>query len=243
MDEETLRLAAKGAGDPVKAVLQQAHATSANAHARLDAPELQDMPMREKVAALDAQTAVVEGMVGSTEAKKEESRAATRAENGAFAKSKTFKRQLIQFAPMALRDQKITDLGADAFAVRGSIGDSTPKMLEYLGRIEPVVERLDAGLTPYFRKVSPLKTLKDLRVELAKADGKQEAKASALPEATVAFRAAKGLLLQLIEDVNRIGRAAFDGQAEIAATFNKDLLLRGRRRASEPAEAPEAAAS
>ncbi|MFO0756302.1 MAG: hypothetical protein U0359_07405 [Byssovorax sp.] len=50
------------------------------------------------------------------------------------------------------------------------------------------------------------------------------------PEQTQVLYEHMGRVLEEIEDMNRAGRSAFEGNAAVAASFNKDLLLRGRRK-------------
>jgi hypothetical protein len=50
-----------------------------------------------------------------------------------------------------------------------------------------------------------------------------------VPQEKLELFAAKGRVLEMIEDLNRAGRIAFEGQAETVGKFNKDLLLRARR--------------
>jgi hypothetical protein len=52
---------------------------------------------------------------------------------------------------------------------------------------------------------------------------------SALPVATQQVYEAKGRVLEQIEDLNRAGRTAFDGNAAMMAKFNKDVLNRARK--------------
>jgi hypothetical protein len=39
-----------------------------------------------------------------------------------------------------------------------------------------------------------------------------------------------GEILDMIEDMNRVAKIGFDGRAEIASQFNKDLILRASRK-------------
>jgi len=53
-----------------------------------------------------------------------------------------------------------------------------------------------------------------------------------VPEDKIEIFGAKGRVLEMIEDLNRAGRIAFEGQAETVGKFNKDVLLRARRQRS-----------
>ena len=48
----------------------------------------------------------------------------------------------------------------------------------------------------------------------------------------------KGRILDMIDELNTIARIAFDGEAEIRAKFNKDLLLRSARTRAKDAPPP-----
>lgn len=74
---------------------------------------------------------------------------------------------------------------------------------------------------------------------LASADATQELSLSALPADTLAVCERKGRVLRAIEDLNRAGKMAFDGDAVQIARFNKDILLRARK-ARAQAEVPAA---
>jgi len=53
-----------------------------------------------------------------------------------------------------------------------------------------------------------------------------------------------GKVLEQIEDLNRAGKSAFDGDAATRGKFNKDILLRARKERAQkkPADAPSPAA-
>lgn len=54
-------------------------------------------------------------------------------------------------------------------------------------------------------------------------------------ETVQALHEAMGRVLEDIEDLIRAGKSAFDGKATMAAKFNKDLILRARRRKKDEA--------
>lgn len=60
-----------------------------------------------------------------------------------------------------------------------------------------------------------------------------------LPLGTQKVLALKGEALELIEKFNRAGKRAYEGNAKMIALFNKDLILRARKKglAPEPVEA------
>jgi len=63
------------------------------------------------------------------------------------------------------------------------------------------------------------------------ADLNQEQARKDLPQETLALLELKGRVLDLVEELNGVARIAFEGQAELRAKFNKDLLHPRRRRA------------
>lgn len=120
----------------------------------------------------------------------------------------------------------------DAEPVAKGRGEPLGALVQQGAYHERLIAEHHAGLAPH-----------DLTAErvaaLASVDATQESAQAAKPEDTAQLNEAKGGLLTLIEELNDVGRNAFEGQAETAAKFNKDILLRGRSTASE--EAPEAA--
>jgi hypothetical protein len=64
------------------------------------------------------------------------------------------------------------------------------------------------------------------------------------PDETLALYGVMGKVLEEIEDLNRAGKIAFDGDAAMRGKFNKDILLRARKgRAKKAAAAPPAGAA
>src|SRR5690606_31587801 len=118
----------------------------------------------------------------------------------------------------------------ESFATMGTLGRSPALIAAYLTRITPAVERLDAELAPFFGGARPAEILADVRTRLVEANTEQELQLASLPVETLRVYEAKGRLLEDIEDLNRAGRSAFDGNAEMAAPFNKDLILRERKK-------------
>jgi len=151
-------------------------------------------------------------------------------EVAALSAAKKFIRH-VRFAwPMAHRDAAgKAGVGVDAIESGGTIGKSTPKTVAYLTTLAPAVKALEPWLLPYFAGVSPSATLLACRTALEGADRVQETELDQIPEATQRIYEAKGRLVELIGDLNRIGCMAFDGQAVTRARFNKDVLLRGRK--------------
>ncbi|MBM4345037.1 MAG: hypothetical protein FJ100_16835 [Deltaproteobacteria bacterium] len=85
-------------------------------------------------------------------------------------------------------------------------------------------------LAPYFNGLPAAAELERCRKALQGADASQEAALTALTADTRRVYAVKGRIVDLIEECNAVARNAFDGNAAIIGQFNKDLLLRGRRK-------------
>ncbi len=113
---------------------------------------------------------------------------------------------------------------------------STPKISNYLAKIRPHVVKLDEHLRPYFGGERASEQLDAVKSALDAADAVQEADIASLPEATQKVYEAKGRVLQDIEDLNRIARNAFEGNADAIALFNKDILLRARQERKKKTE-------
>lgn len=155
------------------------------------------------------------------------SRDATRAEAEAVDDAKAFIRRLRYALPRALRTTTATGVSEESFATGGRLGRSTPQISAFLTRIAPAVARLEGDLRPAFGGQSPSKLLVEVKVRLDKADTAQETLLASLPQDTARVYEAKGRVLESIEDLNRAGKSAFDGDATAVALFNKDLLRRG----------------
>lgn len=178
-----------------------------------------------------------------------ESKAHRVAEAKAVADAKTFKREL---------DSALTDLYArerfendfrmpvaeEVFRVRTprGLGNSTPKIVEYLMNVRPYVEKVKALLAPYFDGADAVAKLDEALTELKAADTAQELSRAGLSNETLDIYQLKGEVLFLIERLNRAGRTAFDGDAAKASQFNKDILLRARRRGVEVVDGASAEA-
>ena len=153
----------------------------------------------------------------------------TRGDAEAIDDAKAFIRRLRYALPRALRETTVSNVSQESFATIGRLGRSSPQIVAYLTRITPAVERLDDDLMRFFAKVRPSRILAQVKSNLERADAEQEAAIASLPIETARVYEAKGRLLELIEDMNRAGRSAFDGDATMASLFNKDLVLRARK--------------
>lgn len=111
----------------------------------------------------------------------------------------------------------------------GHIAQSTPALIAYLDKSRPHVDALEELLMPYF-DARPLLPVHDaLREELGDSQGTQETELKKLPLETRRLYEAMGILLHLIEKMNRLGKKLSRGDAQTAARFNKDLILRARK--------------
>lgn len=137
-----------------------------------------------------------------------------------------------------LREAGIPELSQDDFTPRGKLQQSTPKILEHLRTIRTSVARLDEPLKEHFRGELASAQLDKVRSALEAADTSQEVSLAGLPTETQKVLETKGRVLELVEDLNRAARNAFDGNATLAALFNKDILLRARRSAPTPIPEP-----
>ena len=54
-------------------------------------------------------------------------------------------------------------------------------------------------------------------------------KVASLPVETQKIYETKGMAVELIEELNAVAKNCFDGNAQLIALFNKDILLRGRK--------------
>lgn len=155
---------------------------------------------------------------------------ATRDEGEAVDNAKIFIRRLRYALPRVLRDTCATGVSEESFAVHGRLGRSSPQISAYLTRITEAVVKLDADLAPYFGGAAPSRLLQEVKARLDAADTVQEMQLASLPLDTARVYEAKGRVLQSIEDLNRSGKSAFDGDATTVALFNKDLLGRARKK-------------
>jgi hypothetical protein len=165
-----------------------------------------------------------------------ESENKTKGEQAALDAVKAYLRRLRLALPRVLRDNASSGVTLNSFGVDDSLRRSTPKTLAYLIKIRSAVETLDVSLKKHFGGKSALAELDAVKVGLEQADTDQESTLAAGPVETQTVHEAMGRLLEDIEDIIRAGKSAFDGQAMIAAKFNKDLILRARRKKKDVVE-------
>jgi hypothetical protein len=162
--------------------------------------------------------------------------AATLAEHAAVSKAKAFIRHLRLTLPRVLRDR--TDLTMDSFSPPEPLQRAAPKLVAYLKGIRTHVATLDKDLSSSFGGKSPLAELDAVHDALVTIGATQDVAMATSPATTATLHETKGRVLEKIEDLNRAGKAAFDGNAVMASIWNKDLLLRARAHAAAGTGAP-----
>jgi hypothetical protein len=222
-----MQLVTKGRSEPIKGLLQQArvHLELATMHAT---PLAENGWSVEDTNALRATLTKLDTDAAMRADAFEASNGHRNAEQVAIDQVKAFVRRLRNALPRALRESPEAGITEDAFRAGGTLRRSTPKLSKYLLTIRPSVVRLDAALAPHFNGTLPSTILDSVKAALDSADARQENALAALPAETQNIYESKGRLLQMIEDLNRAGKNAFDGNATMAAMFNKDILLRAR---------------
>lgn len=229
----------KGKSIATDALLEQAAALDHVAETRQQ--ELGEIGYTaEKRQKLSETRAKVAKLAGDAETARQVKEEGTRSEESARAAFKLFTDTLRTSGPMILRGG-VYGVSADELNAGGPLGRSTKKMLGYAAKVAPLVEKLEEPLKPFFRNQSPKALFKTLRDDLESADAAQEYSVKALPQKTAELNYYKGVLLEQMEDLIRYGRIRFAGQAQLAALFNKDILLRSRlgKRASQVTSLPE----
>lgn len=100
-------------------------------------------------------------------------------------------------------------------------------------KVRPAVVTLDPVLVEKNDGQSFVAELDRVKADLETAQANQEVGLGQLPEETQRFYELKGRVLAMIEKVIRTGKRAFAGDVEKIGRFNKDLLLRARKKAKE----------
>lgn len=125
----------------------------------------------------------------------------------------------------------------ESFHVGATLGRSTPRISRYLNEIRPGVLALDAALAKHFKGQKSSSELDAVKDALDKADTAQELARKNAPGETLSLYEVMGQVLEQIEDLNRAGKIAFDGDAATRGKFNKDVLLRARKARAKKDEA------
>lgn len=190
---------------------------------------------------LAANVAKLEQAAGDQAAAYDHAGHSSTGESQAIDDAKAYLRKLRNALPRVLRESPGLGVEVASFHAGETLGRSTPKISKHLAAIRPAVEKLDAALKPHFKSELASDLLDKVKSALDKADTTQEAARADAPGATLALYAVMGKVVEQIEDLNRAGKSAFDGDAATRAKFNKDVLLRARKqRAKKAEEAPEA---
>lgn len=158
-----------------------------------------------------------------------ESQTNTHDEQIAIDEAKAYKRKLVYGFADLVADGRVLPADYKLVSESGSLDRSTPKILAYFAKIRGQVTKYDSDLSPYFGGTSALSIFDTVQAQLERTQGIQELNLKALPEQTLRIYETMGRLVSIFEKMNRIGKIAFDGQAQIIGEFNKDLLRRGRK--------------
>lgn len=158
-----------------------------------------------------------------------DARSDTRREQAAIDGAKALKRKLVHAFDDLYDDARIRPEDHKIVKNSGTLGRSSIRISAYLADVRKQVEKHAPLLSEFFDGECVLTLVDNVKAELDAAQATQEVNLSALPLETLKVYELKGLLLTLIEKMNRRGKIAFDGQAEILALFNKDLLRRARK--------------
>jgi len=222
------RLARKGKGQPRRAVLQQArvllglipgHKTALEGHGWDDGDTTR----------FANNITVAETTLGGRADVSNDSDNKTKGEQAALDVVKAYLRRLRLALPRVLRDNAALGVTMAQFAVDEPLQRSTPRTVAYLIQIRAAVEKLDEPLKKHFGGKKASAELNAVKTALEEADTDQESAQTLGPVETQKLNEVIGRLLEDIEDIIRAGKSAFEGQATIAAQFNKDLILRARR--------------
>lgn len=231
------RLVNKGRNQPLAGLIQQARVLIALAKQHGYILTEHGWAL-EDTRALEEDLQVLESEAAHQVDERALSRQATRDENAAIDEAKSFIRRLRHALPRALRNSSAEGVSEESFFVGTSLQRSTPKIVAYLGRILPAVTRLDDDLARSFGGEKASLMLLRVKTRLEEADTLQETRLASLPQDTARVYEAKGRVLEAIEDLNRAGKSAFDGDAVGGSPFNKDILLRARKRRSAGEKEP-----
>lgn len=235
VDEKLVR---KGIDEPRDGLVEQGKA-SAELAKRNEAELAKTNWPAEKTQALLAGVAELESDVAKQVEARREAESAGGAKEIAIDRSKGFIRILRLALPECLQTTAVTGITMKSFAVDGGALRRSPRKISaYLLKIRPHVEALDEDLKPYFDNVAPSTLLDACKTELDVSNAVRKVEVAEIPEATAKIYERKGFVLQMIENLNRAGLRAFDGNAEKSAQFNKDLLLAARKKRKQKSSDP-----
>lgn len=235
------KFARKGKRAPVIAVMEQAgvHIALGRAH---QGPLAQYGWPAENTEHLSERVGVLGQLFSTRSQTMDASRMAAKNEKLCIDNAKAFINRIRTAAPIVLSAHPAPNVTENAFKIGVSLSCSTPNHLKYLMRIRPFVETLDEQLKPFFAGESPLEQLDAVKSALEQSDALQETLRGTLPACTQEIIELNGEVFELIENMNRVAKLAFQDNPEIAAQFNKNLIQRATRsvrKVEESEEAPE----
>lgn len=184
--------------------------------------------------------AALDTQVAAQAVAKDESKAGTLTQAEAFSEGKKLKRRLDRNVRRLFRKGGALPVTQDAFEVGHAIGDSVPKLSAYFGRVLGQLEKVNEPLGKLM-KADPVALVREAKTNLDQADSAQERARENVPQETLQVYELMGRAMVFIADLIDAGHEAFDGEAEMAARFNKDILLRGRTSKKEAPEEEKAA--
>jgi hypothetical protein len=222
------RLVTKGKGEPRDGLAQQGKVHIALA--KQYAADLDDNGWTSAdTDALVANVVSLEKATGSQAAAYDHAGHTSTGESEAIDDAKSYIRKLRNALPRALRQAHAPGVTAESFHAGEALGRSTPKISKYLATIRPAVATLEPALKAHFKGQTAVEILDEVKAALDSADTAQELARKDAPGETLALYEVMGKVLELIEDLNRAGKSAFDGDAATRGKFNKDILLRARK--------------
>lgn len=223
------RLAAKGRKEPLPALVAQARYSVGLAQEQAAALAEHAAWQPADTAALASDLELLDTEAALQADARGQSKGKTASQEAAVTAAKAFKRKVDLALPRVLRLTRVPAVSAEQFQAGEPIGRSVPTLLGWLTKVTGPLGRLAADFAPYFQPDGVMARHAQVTQDLQQADQTQEVALTALPADTQALYERKGRVLQAIEDLNRAGKIAFDGQAEQAGRFHKDILLRGRK--------------
>lgn len=222
------RLVRKGMGEPREGVAQQARVSHGLWLAHQDA--LADAGFtKEEGRALEKAALELESAASVQAEARGDSKGKTQEEVAAQSDAKVLIRKIRNSAPLALRKHPVAGVTVASFNAGDALARTTGKISAYLGKIAAPSATAADAFKPYFGGKNLGQLVTEAKKNLDRADTTQEVTVASVPAETQKVYEAKGRALELIEDLNRVARNAFDGNAVVVSQFNKDVLLRARK--------------
>lgn len=168
-------------------------------------------------------------------------RQTTREEGAAVSNAKALVNKVRNVAPQVVRRAMDAGVTLADFNAGQQLARVAPRISQYLGKIRGPAAKLDRAFAPFFKNQSLVGLIDAAKKRIDDASTTQAVDWASLPDDTAGVLELKGKILEAIEDMNAIGRNAFDGEAETRAMFNKDILNKARRsrpKKDEPTPTP-----